>query len=406
MMIFGLIIKEIRHRKVNFILSVLAVVTAAALFISFFTAAKTSERETARLMFTMGFNVHIVSKDANINEFLLTGLSDRTMPQEYLDKLATQKAVSYNHLLASLQKKISWRGVEVIVTGLAPEICPPRLPSEDRSGGGKKSPISYQIEPGNLFVGFRVAQALGLKEGNTVEIPSGMPDSTGRLTPGIEGKTLNVAKCLAESGSTDDIRIQCNLRDAQDILKMPGQISEIQAVDCLCFAPAGDPVSVLRKEIGSLLPDTQVFHTRTIASARTRTRQMVRDFFAVIMPLIVIACGLSVGVLAAINVRDRQQEIGIMRALGYGSGQITTLFLGKAVVIGAIGAAIGFLTGTFLAMKFGPDVFKMTAQAAIKPEPILLVILLIFAPLFAAVSSFIPAMIAVTYDPAVTLREE
>ncbi len=382
MMIFGLIIKEIRHRKVNFLLSVLAVVTAAALFISFFTAAKTSERETARLMLTMGFNVHIVSKDTNINDFLLTGLADRMMPQEYLDKLATQKAVSYNHLLARLQKKISWRGVEVIVTGLAPEICLP---------GGKKSPISYQIEPGNLYIGYRVAQALGLKEGNTVE---------------IEGKTLKVAKCLAESGNTDDIRIQCYLRDAQDILKMPGQISEIQAVDCLCFAPAGDPVSILRKEIGSLLPDTQVFHTRTIASARTRTRQMVRDFFAVIMPLIVIACGLSVGVLAAINVRDRQQEIGIMRALGYGSGQITTLFLGKAVVIGAIGAAIGFLTGTFLAMKFGPDVFKMTAQAVIKPEPILLVILLIFAPLFAAVSSFIPAMIAVTYDPAVTLREE
>jgi len=396
-MIFGLILKEICHRKVNFLLSVLAVVTAAALFISFFTAAKTSERETARLMLTMGFNVHIVSKDTNINEFLLTGLPDRTMPQEYLDKLATQKAVSYNHLLASLQKKISWRGVEVIVTGLATEICPP---------GGKKSPISYQIEPGNLYVGYRVAQTLGLKEGDRVEIPSGMPDSTGRLTPGIEGKTLKVAKCLTESGNTDDIRIQCYLRDAQDILKMPGQISEIQAVDCLCFAPAGDPVSILRKEIGSLLPDTQVFHTRTIASARTKTRQMVRDFFAVIMPLIVIACGLSVGVLAAINVRDRQQEIGIMRALGYRSGQITTLFLGKAVVIGAIGATVGFLTGTFLAMKFGPDVFKMTAQAVIKPEPILLVIGLIFAPLFAAVSSFIPAMIAVTYDPAVTLREE
>ena len=381
-MIFGLILKEIRHRKVSFLLSVLAVVTAVTLFISFFTAAKTSERETARLMLTMGFNVHIVSKDANINEFLLTGLADRTMPQEYLDKLANQKAVSYNHLLAGLQKKISWRGVEVIVTGLAPEVCPP---------GSKKSPISYQIEPGNLYVGYRVAQTLDIKEDDTIE---------------IEGKTFKAAKCLAESGNTDDIRVQCYLRDAQDILKMPGQISEIQAVDCLCFAPAGDPVSVLRKEIGSLLPDTQVFHTRTIASARTKTRQMVRDFFAVIMPLIVIACGLSVGVLAAINVRDRQQEIGIMRALGYRSGQITTLFLGKAVVIGAIGAAIGFLTGTFLAAKFGPDVFKMTAQAVIKPEPILLVIGLIFAPLFAAVSSFIPAMIAVTYDPAVTLREE
>jgi len=393
MITLGLILKEIRHRKVNFLLSLLAVVTAVALLISFFAASKASERETARLMLSMGFNVHIVSKDINTNDFLLTGLADRTMPEEYLEKLArlpkglsvgqaSQQAISYNHLLASLQKKISWRGLEVILTGLASEVCSP---------DSKKSPISYQIEPGNLYVGYRVAQTLGLKDGDTVE---------------IEGKTLKVAKCLAESGSADDIRIQCNLRDAQDILKLHGQISEILAVDCLCFAPTDNPADVLRKEIGSLLPQTQVFHTRSIASARTQTRQMVGNLFAVIMPLVVIACGVSVGVLAITNVRDRQQEIGIMRALGYGSGQITSLFLGKAVVIGLLGAAVGFLVGTALAMKFGPDIFKITAKAMIKPELSLLAMSLIFTPLFVAVSSFIPAMIAVTYDPAVTLREE
>ena len=381
MMILGLIFKEIRYRKTNFLFGLLAVMAAVALFISFFTAGKASERETARLMLSMGFNVHIISENTNTSEFLLTGLADQTMPEQYLEKLASQQAISYNHLLASLQKKISWRGFDVILTGLAAEICPP---------GSKKSPISYQIEPGNLYVGYRVAQTLGLKDSDTVE---------------IEGKKLKVAKCLSESGGADDIRIQCHLRDAQDILKLPGRISEIQAVDCLCFAPAGDPASVLRKEIGSLLPQTQVFHTRSIASARAETRQMVKNLFTVIMPLVVVACGVWIGVLAVINVRDRQQEIGIMRALGYDSGRIISLFLGKAVVIGLLGAAIGFLAGTALAMRFGPDIFKITAKTMIKPEPFLLVISLIFAPLFAAVSSFIAAMIAATYDPAVTLRE-
>ena len=381
MMILGLIFKEICYRKTNFLFSLLAVTAAVALFISFFTAGKASERETARLMLSMGFNVHIISENTNTSEFLLTGLADQTMPEQYLEKLASQQAISYNHLLASLQKKISWRGFDVILTGLAAEICPP---------GSKKSPISYQIEPGNLYVGYRVAQTLGLKDSDTVE---------------IEGKKLKVAKCLSESGGADDIRIQCHLRDAQDILKLPGRISEIQAVDCLCFAPAGDPASVLRKEIGSLLPQTQVFHTRSIASARAETRQMVKNLFAVIMPLVVVACGVWIGVLAITNVRDRQQEIGIMRALGYDSCRIISLFLGKAVVIGLLGAAIGFLAGTALAMRFGPDIFKITAKTMIKPEPFLLMISLVFAPLFAAVSSFIAAMIAATYDPAVTLRE-
>jgi putative ABC transport system permease protein len=95
-----------------------------------------------------------------------------------------------------------------------------------------------------------------------------------------------------------------------------------------------------------------------------------------------------------------------MRALGHGSGRIALLFLGKAALIGLLGAALGFLLGTALAQYFGPGIFKLTAKIMIKPELALLIISLIFAPVFAAVSSFIPAMIAVAYDPAVTLREE
>jgi len=94
-----------------------------------------------------------------------------------------------------------------------------------------------------------------------------------------------------------------------------------------------------------------------------------------------------------------------MRALGYGSGKIAFLFLGKAVAIGLIGAAVGFGIGTGLALKFGPDIFKVTANM-IKPTIELLYWSLIASPAFCALSVFIPAMIAVTQDPAVTLREE
>lgn len=382
MIIPGLIFKEIRHRKTNFALGLLAVMMAVALFISFFTAAKASNRETARLMLSLGFNLHIIPKDTNMNEFLLTGLPDKTMPEQYTEKLASQKKISYNHLMATLQKKITWRGLDVVLTGLAPEVSPP---------GRKMPPMKDPIERGNLYVGYRVAKAFGLNESDVVE---------------VKGKTFKVIECLSEAGGVDDIRIQCHLNDAQDILNLPGQISEIRAVDCLCFAPTDDPASILRKEIGPLLPEAQVFHTKAIASARAKTRQMIRNLFAVIVPFVFIACGVWIGVMAVMNVRDRQQEIGIMRALGYSSGRITMLFLGKALTIGLVGALVGFLLGTGLALNFGPDIFKMTAKTMIRPDMSLLLYSLVFAPVFAAVSSFIPAMIAVTYDPAVTLRED
>ena len=378
----NLILKEIIHRKGNFLLSLLAVVVAVVLFISFFTASKASERETARLMLSMGYNIHIIPNDTDMNEFLLTGLTDKTMPQQYLEKLASPKGFSYNHLLAILQRKISWRGLDVILTGLAPEVCAP---------GQNKPPIVQTIEPGTAYVGYILAEKLALKKDDTIE---------------IKGKTLKIAKCLFEQGSRDDIRIQCNLQDAQEILNLPGQISEIQAVDCLCFAPTNDPVAILRKEIASVLPDAQVFQIKPIATARAKQRQLVRNVFAVIMPAVLIACGVWIGVLAIMNVRDRRPEIGIMRALGYGSDKITVLFLAKAIIIGLLGAIIGFLVGTFLALHFGPDIFEITAKTMIKPESSLLIWSLIAAPVFAAVSSFIPAMIAVTYDPAITLRQE
>jgi len=381
----SLILKEIWHRKVNFVLGCLAVVTAVTLFIGFFTAGKASERETARLMLSMGYNMQIISKSADPNVFLLTGLADETIPEEYLEILnkAEKQAMSYNHLLPTLQKQISWRGLDVILTGVGQEVWP---------AGSKKPSMSFKIEAGDIHLGYRVWSTLGLKVGESVE---------------IEGKSFTVRGCLAETGGRDDVRIQCSLEDAQRVLGLPGRISEIKAVDCLCFADTQDVVGFLRKEIGVLLPEARVFQTKAIAEARADQRKMIRDLFAVIMPFTIIGCGVWIGVLAIMNVRERQQEIGIMRALGYGSGRIAGLFLGKAVLIGLCGAVVGYVVGTYLALHFGPKVFHLPAAIrVIRPEPSLLFVSVVFACLFAAASSFIPAMIAVAYDPAVTLREE
>ncbi len=381
MTIFGLILKEIRHRKINFLLALLAVLIAVALFISFFTAGQASNRETTRLMRDMGFNLRIIPKKTDMSKFWMAGFSEHTMPEEYIDTFASQKGISYNHLVATLQAKILWQGVEVILTGLAPERCPP---------GREKPPMAFEIKQGTAYIGYELAQRLKLKKGNTID---------------ILGKTLTVEKALSESGGVDDIRIQCHLRDAQDILSLEGRINEIKAIDCLCFALTDDPLAVLREELAAVLSEAKTIQMKPMATARAQTRQLVKNVFAVIMPIVVVACGAWIGVLAVMNVRDRQQEIGIMRALGYGSGRITLLFLGKALIVGLLGAAVGFFTGTALALNFGPGIFKVTAKA-IKPEYVWLVWSLIVTPVFTAVSSFIPAMIAVAYDPAVTLREE
>jgi len=118
MFILRLIYNEIRYRRLNFLLSLSAVGAAVALMVAFFAAAGASERETARIMLRMGFNLRILPRGSDPGLLFLNGFSENTMPEAYLDVLASQKNFSYNHLLATLQQRFRWGDSEVLLTGI------------------------------------------------------------------------------------------------------------------------------------------------------------------------------------------------------------------------------------------------------------------------------------------------
>jgi len=386
MRILGLILKEIRHRKVSFLLSCLAVMTAVGLYIAFVTTARASMHETRKIMLGLGQNLRIIPKQTRMDKFWITGFSEHTMPQEYLDRFTRHKGFSYTHLTATLQKSITWRGKTIILTGILPEVFPP-----DKS---KQKPMTFSVKPATVYVGFDLAQSLGIKEGDVIR---------------IRGKDFTVARCLSQSGSSDNVRIYGHLDDIQTILKLPGQINEIRALECLCVIESSDeeidPRQLAERELSQLLPEAKVLLLEGIAMIRQQQRAMISGHMAFIIPVVIVVCGAWIGVLAMMNVRERRGEIGLMRAIGYGSAKILMLFLGKVLIIGLAGALVGFFAGTALATTFGPEIFKITARS-IRPQYILLVYSLVAASVFAVISSFIPIAIAISNDPSDILREE
>ena len=381
-MILKLLIKEILHRKLNFILSLLVIITAVTLFISFFTMSDASKRETIRLTRDMGFNLRIIPEETDMNQFWLTGYSDLTMPEEYVDKFYSYKNFSYAHLTATLHKKVTWRNREVILTGISPEIEP---------SGREKTPMIFSIEPGTVYVGFEIANSLDITTGDELE---------------ISGKSFIVAKILSETGSSDDIRIYTTLNEVQEMVDKKGEINEIKALNCLCLtSDEVNPIEILRNQLNKVLPDTKVIINQTIAVARERQRMMVEKYVIFILTFVVIICAVWIAALAIINTRERQRETGILRAVGYSIGKIATLFLGKAVLLGLLGGVFGFFIGTVLASLIGPEIFKVTANA-INPVYSLLIWSVIVAPAFTAISTLIPVSLAVTRDPALILMEE
>ncbi len=376
-----LILKELFHRKTNFLLSLFAIATAVTFFVSFFTTGEASRRETTRLMRNIGYNLRIIPQETDMNEFWSRGYSDKYMPEEYVNRFVTQKDIIFNHLKATLQKRVEWKGLDVLLTGITSEVAPI---------GKEKPSMTFNINPGTVYVGYELAKSLDLKQGQQIEV--------------FEG-TFTIVRCLPESGSVDDIRLYAHLDDVQRMLNLEGKINEIEALECMCFLPNVDPRDLLRTQLQDILPEAKVIQIRSIAKAREKQRKMMEEYFALILPIVVVVCAIWIGALAMLNTRERRQEIGILRALGYGSSKIAALFLGKSVVIGIIGAVAGFLVGTWLSLQFGPDIFQVTAKA-IKPMYSLLFWSLLAAPAFVALSSFIPAMVAVTQDPAEILHEE
>jgi len=383
MTILNLVAKEMIHRKLNFSLAVIAVAMAVALYVSFETTGKASTNETRKLMLELGQNLRIIPQKTRMDKFWATGFSEYTMPAEYASRFTKHKGFSYTHLTATLHKAIEWRGKHIILTGIMPEVFPP-----DKR---HQKPMTFNVAPGSAYVGFELADSLGIKQGDIID---------------IRGKVFTVAKTLSPSGSNDDIRIYGSLGDIQDILKLPGRINEIKALECMCFIKTDqEPLKAAKKELAELLPEAKVLLLKGIADIRFKQRTVIRKHMDFIMLSVIIGCGLFIGVLAMLNVRARKKEIGILRALGYSSINICILFLGKAVLIGVAGAVVGFFCGSWLALKFGPEIFLTTA-AEIKPVYFLLIGSLIWAPVFAAISSFVPAAIAISDDPAQTLGEE
>ena len=143
---------------------------------------------------------------------------------------------------------------------------------------------------------------------------------------------------------------------------------------------------------------------RTIATARERQRKMVDRYMAVLLPVFLVVCALWIATFSMLNVMQRKTEIGLLRSLGFSTPYIAGLFLKRILLIGVVGAVIGYGLATWMGLTYGPEVFKVTARS-VHADYSLLGWSLLLAPLFALISSLIPITIAVSQDPAKVLKD-
>jgi len=421
MSIFQLVVKEISRRKINFLLALLSVTFAVAIFIgSLFMLkahdlrtekiialkqAETEERmavlqnDYRKIMKKLGFNLLILPHNQKLRDLYADDFASEYMPEAFVTKLSESQIITIRHLLPSLQQKIKWpeRKRTIILIGTRGEV--PFLHRDP------KEPILVAVPKGHAVIGYELAASLDVRTGQTIT---------------LLGRDFVVTSVNEERGSRDDITIWIDLGEAQTLMNKEGQINAILALKCLC---AGNEIAQIRSEIAAILPGVQVIEqgTKVVTRAEARqraareakealasvveTRRHLRAeqvaFSSLLVPAVLLICGIWIAFLFFSNVRERRSEIGILAAIGVRAKMILLLFVGKALLLAAVGAILGYVIGVVAVIVWR----NMTDPFSWFHLPWFLLALLV-ATILALTASWIPAYLATGQDPAYVLREE
>jgi putative ABC transport system permease protein len=123
-----------------------------------------------------------------------------------------------------------------------------------------------------------------------------------------------------------------------------------------------------------------------------------------LVPLGFLACTVWIGFLMILNVRERATEIEVLRAIGFRAGDVRTLVLSKACLLGVVGGLAGFALGMTVAILLeGPAQAGWAQGLRIALKQLGLAQGMGLAA--CVLGSWLPARAAAALDPAEVLHE-
>lgn len=261
-------------------------------------------------------------------------------------------------------------------------------------------------------VGANLAKKNAMKVGDSVNV--GVADDPKQRT------TLRATGILFSGGPEDDA-IVVPLKIAQELAGKPGQYRKLYVSaltkpeddfarrDPKTMSPAelerwscSPYVSSIAYSIKQVLPDSDVRVIRRVADGEGRILTRVRALLWLVTLASLLAAALAVGASSAASVIERRTEIGLMKALGAGSGTVGFLLAAEQLLLAFVGGCIGYALGLLLARFLGTKIF------GVPPAPSLLVlgVILALAAGVTLLGSALPLRRAARFDPAPILRGE
>jgi len=420
--------------------------------------------EMRKIMKKMGFNIFILPKRPGSDSLLPEDEEPAYMPEDYVGRLANSTIVTVRHLLPLLECRVEWPeqgGREFILVGMRGEVPlvnkDPKKPIVQpvKDGTivlGHKLWTRLKLKKGQTVTlmgrQFTVAACYperGSKDDSRAWVPLAAAQEMLHAKGVIKGKKL-ISAIWA-------LQCRCAWRDLskvrQEIRKiLPETIIKEDASKALARAEARQKVADdgkarierMKKTGLARIERTRAEGATRIDRVRTRGREAVEQakengkeqvarvaregqeelrhqresrhrlqgqlemLMAVVIPVSILGSAAWVGLMAYGSVRRRRREIGILRAIGVRAGQVVSVLLARAVLLGLFGAVVGWGAGLLAASRFAE-----APEAAAQPGGIALgtvLAILLGAPVLTALATAAPATIAGRQDPALVLQEE
>jgi putative ABC transport system permease protein len=226
---------------------------------------------------------------------------------------------------------------------------------------------------------------------------------------------------ILSAGGPEDESIVVPLQIAQQLANKPGQYrrlyvsaltkpeddfarrnpSTMNAADLERWS-CSPYASSIAYQIKQVLPSVDAHVIRRVAEGEGSILTRVQTLLWLASFAALLAAALAVGASSAASVIERRSEIGLMKAIGAGSGTIAFLLAAEQLLLAFVGGGVGYALGIILARVLGEKIF------GVAPEPSILVfiVILTLAACVTLLGSAIPLHRASRYEPAPILRGE
>jgi len=252
---------------------------------------------------------------------------------------------------------------EVVIVGTSLDELPFLAP-----GWKVPAPIYFEgIPPSVCFLGQRTAQALNLKNGDSIE-----------LFYGNHTEQLEVIGIVL-AGGPEDNQIFVQLATAQRLARLSGQVSLVQ------ISYAGSPAQIqsFLAKLAAAIPEADVRPVTQFTEGEAKIYNRISGLLSATVGIVLLLTALCVMAAMTNVAMERKMDVGLMKAIGGATRRVLRLFLVEAAVLGFAGGLIGAAAGIFLSIGLGKAVFGVAARPRLIVYPVAVALTVIVAILSA-----------------------